>query len=433
VQLQNRSLVPIVLFLLTLGSVGAVFSTGGGDIFSPGPLHAESRRETYLGGVRTHAEIKDCAACHVPAWSSATMADRCLECHGEVQQQLDSRGPMHGLLANGTQCRDCHTEHRGAHAALTNLASFDHNYAAFKLTGKHAAVECKSCHANNLFKGTAQTCVSCHAEPAIHLGKFGTSCNVCHSTATWQGASFSPGSLPHFNHDVTGFQLTGKHSSVECKSCHVNNTFKGTARTCVSCHAEPVVHLGKFGNECAGCHSTATWKGGSLTRAGLAHFDHNTTAFKLTGKHTSVECKSCHVNNTFKGTAQTCVSCHAEPAVHLGEFGTDCTGCHSTATWQGAVFAHKFPINHGNKKRASACVTCHTTPDYQVYTCYGCHEHERTKIARKHREVRLRPGLLLEHCAKCHSDGKERRRVQLPTGETLLAMLDHPADGCPMR
>ncbi|MBL8792356.1 MAG: hypothetical protein JNM56_00475 [Planctomycetia bacterium] len=431
-QLHNRPFVPVGLFLLTLGIVGAIVGAGDGGMFSPGVLNARNRRDTALGGVRSHADIKDCAACHVPAWASATMAERCLECHDEVKQQLHTGRALHGSFANGNQCRACHTEHRGPDAALTNLAHFDHQHAAFQLTGKHLSVECQACHINNVFRGTAQTCVSCHAEPAVHRGKYGTTCNVCHSTDAWQGASINTARLTDFNHDATGFKLTGKHTATACQSCHLNNTFKGTAQSCVSCHAEPQVHRGKFGLECAGCHSTSTWKGATLTRASMAHFDHNTTAFKLTGKHTTVECLACHVNNTFKGTAQTCVSCHAEPKVHLGKYGTNCTFCHSTTTWQGAVFVHKFPINHGNKRQPNECTVCHTTPDYHVYTCYGCHKHERTQIARKHREVRLRPGVLLEQCAKCHSDGKERRRAEAPTSEVMLALLDHAPRGCPM-
>ncbi|MGE3807875.1 MAG: hypothetical protein AB7K24_24690 [Gemmataceae bacterium] len=504
-QLQARSYLPVFLFALTLGCVGAVFSTSGNTMFSPGDLNARARRETPLGGVRAHAEINDCAACHTAAWSNETMADRCLSCHQNVKSQLDSGSAMHGRLDNGLQCRSCHTEHKGPHATVTDLTGFNHDHASFPLTGKHMAVECrachrdelyrgtastcvscheepqvhlnkfgtnceqchqtltwkgasigpggvvsfdhastgfpltgkhtstdcKSCHVNNTFKGTSRSCVSCHAEPKAHLGKFGTECAGCHSTTTWKGATLTPTGLVNFNHDSTPFPLTGKHTSVDCKSCHVNSVFKGTSHKCASCHAEPKVHLGKFGTECAGCHSTSTWKGATLSRTALLHFDHNTTAFKLTGKHTSVECKSCHVNNVFKGTSHTCLSCHVEPMVHKGKFGTECASCHSTTTWKGAVFAHKFPINHGNKRRTNECSTCHKTPDYKVYTCYGCHEHEKTRIARKHREVRFRAGVTLEQCAKCHGNGKEKRRAEeLFSSDALLAMVDTPA-ACP--
>jgi hypothetical protein len=194
----------------------------------------------------------------------------------------------------------------------------------------------------------------------------------------------------------------------------------------VSCHADPVVHKGKFGTNCASCHSTATWKQTPETL--MAKFDHNLAAFKLTGKHTDVECKACHVNNVFKGTKQDCLSCHAEPKEHKGKFGTNCASCHSTTTWKGATFTHKFPLNHGKRNRTIECATCHTTANnYKAYTCYGCHEHEPTRIARKHAKIAN-----FQDCAKCHPTGREKERMRgsldAPSLDGLLAKGD---EKCP--
>src|SRR5205823_5606613 len=107
----------------------------------------------------------------------------------------------------------------------------------------------------------------------------------------------------------------------------------------------------------------------------LKNFDHDATGFKLTGMHTTTDCRQCHVNNTFKGTAKSCVSCHAEPKAHKGRFGTGCADCHTTSTWSGAVFKHAvFPINHRSTK--NTCATCHNdTSNFVSYTCYNCHAH----------------------------------------------------------
>ena len=35
---------------------------------------------------------------------------------------------------------------------------------------------------------------------------------------------------------------------------------------------------------------------------------------------------------------------------------------------------------------ARYCVTCHVDNDYSNYTCYGCHEHSRSKIREEHVE-----------------------------------------------
>src|SRR5262249_19207008 len=146
------------------------------------------------------------------------------------------------------------------------------------------------------------------------------------------------------------------------------------------------------------CHSPASWKSATLTKevfVGL-NIDHDKFAFKLTGKHQAVDCKSCHKGPTFKGTPQTCVSCHAEPMSHKPHprsFGQNCADCHTTLTWKGTqlVKNHRVPLNHGNRKNGSrnnACVVCHkdtislvsfppekTCPSYATHTCYGCHAH----------------------------------------------------------
>jgi hypothetical protein len=47
-----------------------------------------------------------------------------------------------------------------------------------------------------------------------------------------------------------------------------------------------------------------------------AAFNHNTTKFPLTGKHTSVACATCHVNGQYATLPTTCVSCHL-PDYHV--------------------------------------------------------------------------------------------------------------------
>lgn len=284
--------------LLTVLGVGAALYAYGDHIFSPGPLNAESRRKAPQGGVSSHAELgRNCAACHVPPWSGETMAGRCLACHTNVRQQLDARGPLHGQIPNGSQCRDCHTEHHGPKAAMTNLASFDHNWTAFKLSGKHLTVDCYACHVNHVYQGTAQACVACHAEPQKHLGRFGSDCAQCHSTTTWASTG-----LTNFNHDLTAFKLTGKHRTVDCRSCHVNNVFKGTSTACVSCHPEPavpLVHKSRYGTTCSQCHSTTAWTG--------AVFQHN--AFPITHGRRNNTCATCHQDSS-NFVLYTCYNCH---------------------------------------------------------------------------------------------------------------------------
>jgi hypothetical protein len=412
----------------TLASVLFILVGFGQGMFSPGALSVESRKESSLGGVSSHAAITNCSACHAPAWSSKTMAARCMDCHENVRAQIDGEKPMHGLLAAGQACRNCHTEHRGPHAALTSFGQFDHACTGFKLIGKHQQVECSSCHREKTYQGTSQACVSCHAEPAVHKGKFGTDCRSCHTPNTWESATLTANGVNggKFNHDVTGFALRDKHATLDCKSCHVKESFKGLSQSCVSCHKEPEVHLGKFGVDCKQCHGTHNWKSVTLKPETLlaVKFDHDTTGFKLMGAHKSVDCKSCHVNNTFKGTSQSCVSCHAEPVSHKPHpktFGNDCSKCHSTVAWKGATLTkHTFPMNHRTRNRQnSACAVCHPatvevvsatgvamkSPSYATYTCYNCH-HTPEREARRHDRRRVAN---LNDCAKCHATGRKGR------------------------
>jgi hypothetical protein len=213
--------------VLTVGVVVVLVFANGDSLFSSGPLNESNRRGALLGGVRSHAEIgSKCSACHAPPWSGETMADRCLACHTNVRKQLETHGPMHGAMRNGKDCRSCHTEHRGAHGCLTSMADFDHNWAAFKLTGKHTTTDCKSCHKSAIYQGTPQTCVSCHAEPTTkHKGNYGTACTQCHTTTSFTGAKFEHKMFP-INH--------GRRKNT-CATCHTD-TVSYKTYTCYNCH-----------------------------------------------------------------------------------------------------------------------------------------------------------------------------------------------------
>ncbi|MFM8272366.1 MAG: hypothetical protein ACKODX_08520 [Gemmata sp.] len=422
-----------VLATVLAVAVGLIMT--GGGMFSPGQLSAQ-QKGAPLGGARSHADIgNNCSACHASPWSRETMADRCMACHTDVRGQIAARGPLHGRFANATVCRACHTEHKGGTATLTDLAHFDHNCAAFQLTGRHASVECQRCHTGSHYKGTATTCAGCHAEPKVHLGQFGTDCQKCHGTDTWRTAAALGGSGPGgaFDHSKTAFPLTGHHSQTDCKKCHVSNTFKGTPTSCVACHPEPKTHLGKFGTDCQKCHTTSDWRlVGFNTGGGNAVFDHSKTAFPLTGKHATGDCRKCHADNKFKGTPTACVACHPEPKVHAqSKFGTDCQKCHTTATWANATlgdYKHTFPVAHGAKRSKNACATCHKGSDgYVTYTCYGCHEHNPDKVARQHKKIN--DPLVLANCVKCHKNGRgngrERAGFVAPAGDLMASC---PAD-----
>jgi hypothetical protein len=120
----------------------------------------------------------------------------------------------------------------------------------------------------------------------------------------------------NFDHDATGFPLTGTHRSVPCASCHINERYKNTPTRCFGCHnAINFPGLGSVfshpatTNYCEGCHQTTTWRDYRFidhTQAlGPCASCHNGKfAAGKTPNHivTSQPCDRCHLNTvTFKG------------------------------------------------------------------------------------------------------------------------------------
>ncbi len=299
----------------------------------------------------------------------------CSDCHGNditkfdpavctiCHQQMDKVFMAAHTLAYGTDCKGCHD------GIETIGKNFDHARAAFKLEGKHTGLLCMKCHLNAHaaadFKSAPTDCGTCHQKDDAHKGEFGKECGTCHKPAAWKPATF--------DHNLSAFKLEGKHAEAKCTDCHINNVFKGTPSNCYACHQKDDEHNGKFGQDCAACHSTSGWK--------PATFDHNLSAFKLDGAHAIVACEKCHINNVFKGTPIECSGCHQDPAFHLGLFaGTSCSKCHNTDSWLPALFnlSHPEPTNggeggsgvhHGN----ATCRDCHTV-NLMTATCTKCHD-----------------------------------------------------------
>lgn len=396
--------------VIAIIAVGVAFVLGGGAMFSPGPLSAQARPGVTLGGVASHAAIGgDCAACHTSPLDARGMAGACLDCHTDIQAQLANSGTLHGALPDGAACMSCHTEHRGADASLTeaDLSGFPHAQLGFALeahqrTAAGQAFACADCHTAlgerprpaNAYAFDQAVCVSCHADAqadfmAQHRVDFGDDCLACHD-----GVDRYSG----FDHAALRFPLEGQHADVGCQLCHSGAQapadFTATADTCVACHQDRDIHQGSYGTDCATCHSPAGWD--------QVTFDHSRTAFPLTGAHTRADCASCHTAHVYQGTPTTCVSCHAEPQVHLGQFGTDCAACHVTSAWENVIFTHTFPLNHGGRGQI-ACATCHSNPppqQYSTYTCYSCHS--QSSVASEHREIAD-----YSDCMRCHADGRE--------------------------
>ena len=347
-----------------------------------------------------HAQL-DCFYCHKGVFYG-TPSD-CFTCH--QNNFVSAVKPNHTEAGFSHECQICHT------TLAWKPSKFDHNTTNFKLTGKHLILDCSFCH-KGVFSGTPTDCYSCHqsnyasaTNPDHRQLGFPTNCEQCHTTDGWRPATF--------DHNRTGFALTGRHSVVQCSSCHKSG-YSGTPTDCYSCHQSNYAsatnpdhrQLG-FPTNCEQCHTTDGWR--------PATFDHNRTGFALTGRHSVVQCSSCHKSG-YSGTPTDCYSCHqsnytnALIPVHTVGYPYNCEMCHTTNGWKPSSFNHDaqyFRIYSGkhsySKGRWRLCVDCHLSApnSFQSYSCTtNCHNN-RTKLDTEHRNV---PGYNYDNqaCYSCH-------------------------------
>jgi hypothetical protein len=179
------------------------------------------------------------------------ISDTCLTCHEDQHA---------GQLSS--DCQQCHTlDH------FTPAARFDHANSRFPLVGKHPSVECRNCHRTavsavaeaghetTVYRPLERECLSCHGNP--HQGVLTDNCVRCHTTSSF--------SVERFDHSRTSFELTGRHSHVQCDRCHPEVLWRGKRiltlleieSGCMNCHRSP--HRESH-NDCERCHSTSDWK-----------------------------------------------------------------------------------------------------------------------------------------------------------------------------
>jgi hypothetical protein len=320
-----------------------------------------------------HVSVQ-CSQCHTNGVYKG-LPTACVSCHQSDFNKTTN--PNHVTAGFPTACETCHTTTRWLGAM------FDHASTGFPLTGAHQSVQCTQCHLNGQYVGTPAACIGCHqndfnktTNPNHASAGFPTTCQTCHTTTTWDGATF--------NHTtMTTFPLTGAHASANCQQCHSNGVYKGLPTACVSCHQQdynkttnPNHVTAGFPANCETCHTTTQWAG--------ATFNHSTmTTFPLTGAHVNVACTQCHVNGKYAGTPKDCASCHTadfnkttNPNHAAAAFPTDCSICHTTATWAGAVFDHSktlFPLTGAHIN--ATCANCHSSGKYAGLStlCNSCH------------------------------------------------------------
>lgn len=165
---------------------------------------------TWAGATLDHSKTKfpltgghkplQCNQCHTGGSFASTPAN-CDACH--MANYKRTTNPNHVKDSFPLDCSLCHDTTSWAGAA------FDHSKTKFPLTGAHTALRCAQCHNGGPFSATPTNCDGCYLanfkktnNPNHVAAGFPLDCSVCHTTATWAGASF--------DHSKTRFPLTGR-------------------------------------------------------------------------------------------------------------------------------------------------------------------------------------------------------------------------------
>lgn len=281
-----------------------------------------------------HLEVaNDCNSCHSGNYS--TTQNLCIGCHQAAYN--NAQNPNHTASGIPSGCSDCHS------TIAWIPSSFDHITTGFQLTGQHQLQDCSSCH-NGTTGGLIGECFFCHSEQFAaapnHLQQnLPTNCEICHNTSQWMQITF--------NHQLTGFVLTGAHLTAECISCHESG-YAGTNTECFGCHSgeynsttSPNHASVGFPVLCQDCHSTNSWL--------PAQFDHDGQYFPIySGKH---------------------------------------------------------------KDKWTSCLDCHRLPNnYSIFSCIDCHEHNQQSMNNDHSEV-TGYVYESTACLSCHPNGNNRNMM----------------------
>ena len=295
-----------------------------------------------------------------------------------------------------------------------------------KLTAVHSHMEglsyCTQCHTLGN-KVTNDKCLECHADLKSRIvenkgyhssmqvrGKECVSCNSDHHGVSFQIIRFDK---DKFNHNLTGYPLTGAHAKKECMDCHKPDfissaairkkkfTYMGLNTSCLTCHTD--YHQKTLRTTCTDCHGVESFKP-------AVKFNHTNTNYPLTGTHKTVSCIQCHpvtkkneaVFQEFSGVPHdNCTNCHTD--VHKGKFGQKCSECHSEVSFHVIKGISNFDHSRTNfelegKHQTVPCASCHknnVTNPLKYDNCTDCHDDY-------HHNQFVRQGVV-QDCSNCHT------------------------------
>lgn len=322
-----------------------------------------------------------------------------------------------------------------------------------ELSEAHATLEgisnCTKCHELG-DRVTDQKCLDCHVEIQTLVNRtrgyhanpqvVKQDCFECHSEH--YGRKFDMIHLDEeaFEHELTGYELEGKHEAVDCRKCHVSEniqdrelrqrkkTFLGLDETCLSCHED--YHQKTLASTCLDCHTMD-----GFTSA--ENFDHDTADFKLAGEHVGVDCIECHKMTTKNGRefqeftdipSEDCISCHEDP--HNNQLHGQCVQCHTETSFSSLTGLERFDHNITDftlrgRHNTINCFSCHTTTSDPLRVFQDRSNVNENSCVSCHKDVHQ--GKFGNDCVKCH---RERSFLSLRSMDFFdHSVTDYPLEG----
>ncbi len=185
-------------------------------------------------------------------------------------------------------------------------------------------------------------------------------------------------------------KVVAGHADIEqdCTRCHDRADRARQPTLCMNCHEDVGADVrgqrGFHGRlpaidraQCKACHSEHLGRDADIVKLSRPAFDHARTDFALTGAHAASACEACHKpGRKYREAPSSCIDCHRADEPHAGKLGTDCAGCHETATWSQGRFDHgktRFALRERHAELT--CSACHIGNRYAgtPTQCSACH------------------------------------------------------------
>ena len=195
----------------------------------------------------------NCAACHTP--NKGVQAQNCIVCHADNKSVL-ARQPS-AFHAEISECAACHLEHQGRiprttimdHVALAQIGLRQVQNAVSPHDDKRDALVAWLNQSNDVpltqqlqREESLLNCATCHQTKDRHNGLFGSDCAQCHGTTKW--------TLSDFRHPSSASQ--------SCNQCHQappSHYMMHFQMISMKVACQPNAKV----NQCFLCHQTTSW------------------------------------------------------------------------------------------------------------------------------------------------------------------------------